>query len=132
MLSCANPSINNTGDFDYAQHDVTGDFVIRKPELLALSLSSLAGTGTETIPVAYGGEEFDRSVDSVLRGSRFLKPAQELLDEVCDVGFGERFDGGSCGLVMDPSLVNYTNTGTDVVRVETKRSRLISLLNEVN
>ncbi|KAJ0691848.1 putative transcription factor Homeodomain-TALE-BEL family [Helianthus annuus] len=130
MLSCANPS-TNTGDFDYAQHDVTGDFVIRKPELLALSLSSLAGTGTETIPVAYGGEEFDRSVDSVLRGSRFLKPAQELLDEVCDVGFGERFDGGSCGLIMDPSLVNYTNTGTDVVRVETKRSRLISLLNEV-
>ncbi|KAI7726646.1 hypothetical protein M8C21_006114 [Ambrosia artemisiifolia] len=131
LLSCANPSINNNGDFNYTQHDVTGDFnyVVRKHEQLALSLSSVAGAGTTTTTtVAYGGDEFDRRVDSVLRESKFLKPAQQLLNEVCDVGF----DGGSCfNYMADLNVADYSNTGTDAVRFESKRYKLIALLEEV-
>ncbi|KAI3732624.1 hypothetical protein L1987_63831 [Smallanthus sonchifolius] len=76
----------------------------------------------------YDGEEFHRSAVSVLMGSMFLKPAQELLDGICDVGFGDKFEV-ACGLMMDPNLVHHysSTSGVDIA----KRLRLISLLDQV-
>ncbi|KAI3819400.1 hypothetical protein L1987_13234 [Smallanthus sonchifolius] len=74
-----------------------------------------------------GREEFNRSAVSVLKGSRFLKPAQELLDGICDVGFGDKFEV-ACGLMMDPNLVHHSSASGGHMA---KRLRLISLLDEV-
>ncbi|KAJ9545517.1 hypothetical protein OSB04_025224 [Centaurea solstitialis] len=105
---------------------------IQRP--LALSLSSHNGT--------HPFQKYDQSTScyedmmlgpytgyaSILKGSKFLNPAKQLLDEICDVGsFG--FD--HCGLMMEmdpdpPSLQNLrTNANCR------KRSSLISLLDEV-
>lgn len=82
---------------------------------------------------------------SILKGSRFLKPAQQLLEELCDVGrgvYGEKVVATD-SILLDPSLECFSGTGSgndDDPRScrnggenETgkKKSRLISMLNEV-
>ncbi|KAF8402991.1 hypothetical protein HHK36_011085 [Tetracentron sinense] len=76
----------------------------------------------------------------ILKGSRFLKPAQHLLEEFCDVGRGiyvERSCGDSS--LMDPPMESLSATGNvddpftcgDRSDHGRKKTRLISMLNEV-
>ncbi|KAL4557970.1 hypothetical protein LXL04_036166 [Taraxacum kok-saghyz] len=151
------PSGNDHCNFVYRHQDVRfieqheqgrfhgGDFV-------ALSLSS-QNTQNGTPPVelnlrSYGGGDYGRSAvvtngpytgyASILKGSKFLKPAQQMLDEICDVGFGifaEKVHV-DCGLMTDPpSLMENLRTSvadSDCGGVDKrKRSTLISLLDEV-
>ncbi|KAJ8533830.1 hypothetical protein K7X08_007154 [Anisodus acutangulus] len=77
---------------------------------------------------------------SIFKGSRFLKPAEKLLEEICDVGRGiyaheklEAGDDDDCvALVMDPST-DAPPIGDDDGSSEHKRnkSKLISMLDEV-
>ncbi|KAG6643292.1 BEL1-like homeodomain protein 9 [Carya illinoinensis] len=78
---------------------------------------------------------------SVLKGSRFLKPAQQLLEEFCDVaGRGTYLEkiAADSGL-MDSPLETLSATGIvedppscgDGGEVRRKKSRLISMLDEV-
>lgn len=117
-----------------------GDFLVYKPEPLALSLSSHKGTHPlqkyESTSL-----DFCRSAvmtlgpytgyASILKGSKFLKPAQQLLNEICDVDFAVDY-----GLMTDPPSLENLRTSVDDPNcggtVDTrKRSRLISLLDEV-
>ncbi|XP_044473786.1 BEL1-like homeodomain protein 9 [Mangifera indica] len=77
---------------------------------------------------------------SILRGSKFLKPAQQLLEEICDVGqaiYAEKMTVHSS--LMDPPLVNLSSSGLvdDPLGVgegsenTSKKSRLLSMLDEV-
>ena len=98
---------------------------------------------------------------SILKGSRFLRPAQQLLEELCDVGVGGG-GGGSviCGAklspadssLMDPQVESLSADGSLIVdhdddpdhhrhqlagssdigvEIRKKKSRLISMLDEV-
>ncbi|GKV05910.1 hypothetical protein SLEP1_g17859 [Rubroshorea leprosula] len=79
----------------------------------------------------------------ILKGSRFLKPAQQLLEELCDVGseiFAEKITPDSS--LMDPPMENLSGLGimddplgggggggsSENIR---KKSRLLSMLEEV-
>ncbi|KAK6943032.1 POX domain [Dillenia turbinata] len=75
---------------------------------------------------------------SILKGSRFLKPAQQLLDEFCNVGSNV----GVCpdkfaedhAVLMDPTLENLDGSlgcGDAGGENRGKKSRLISMLDEV-
>ncbi|KAI3447722.1 hypothetical protein Pfo_004387 [Paulownia fortunei] len=78
---------------------------------------------------------------SVLKGSRFLKPAQQLLEELCDVGRGiysEKTAADSS--LLDPSplenlsgnvVVDDSLPGSDGGEQTRKKSRLLSMLDEV-
>ncbi|KAK3226280.1 hypothetical protein Dsin_006142 [Dipteronia sinensis] len=78
---------------------------------------------------------------SILKGSRFLKPAQQLLEEFCNVGQGiyaEKITADSS--LMDPPLMNLGSSGAvdddpigsgDGNENRRKKSRLISMLDEV-
>ncbi|XP_042509807.1 BEL1-like homeodomain protein 9 [Macadamia integrifolia] len=79
---------------------------------------------------------------SVLKGSRFLKPAQQLMEELCDVGRGvlsDRSYGDSS--LIDPSMENLGGVGVvddslacgDPTRSEHQRKKntLLSMLDEV-
>ncbi|KAK4833772.1 hypothetical protein QYF36_010965 [Acer negundo] len=78
---------------------------------------------------------------SILKGSRFLKPAQQLLEEFCNVGQGiyaEKITADSS--LMDPPLMNLSSSGVvdddplssgDGNDNRRKKSRLISMLDEV-
>ncbi|TXG58699.1 hypothetical protein EZV62_016528 [Acer yangbiense] len=79
---------------------------------------------------------------SILKGSRFLKPAQQLLEEFCNVGQGiyaEKITADSS--LMDPPLMNLSSSGVvdddplssgDGNDNRRKKSRLISMLDEVS
>lgn len=76
---------------------------------------------------------------SVLKGSRFLKPAQQLLEELCDVGRGIYAEkNGVDSSLLDPppleslsgsEIVDDSVNGVDQTR---KKSRLLSMLDEVH
>lgn len=78
---------------------------------------------------------------SILKGSRFLRPAQQLLDELSDVGRGFYSDkiAPDQSVLLDPPLESFCATGivddpkTCSVGGETRRkkSRLMSMLDEV-
>lgn len=78
---------------------------------------------------------------SILKGSRFLRPAQQLLDELSDVGRGFYSDklAPDQSSLLDPSLESFCTTGivddpkTCSVAGENRRkkSRLMSMLDEV-
>ncbi|WCJ28369.1 BEL1-like homeodomain protein 9 [Euphorbia peplus] len=136
---------------DYNGSDVVVPF---KPEPLALSLSS-HHVPLELNLERYGG--FDGSVQnglgrsavplgpftgyaSILKGSRFLKPAQLLLEEFCDVGgaiCSEKIPAMDASL-FDPSVecLNGADdeldcSGDNGIEYRRKKSRLISMLDEV-
>ncbi|THG12940.1 hypothetical protein TEA_014563 [Camellia sinensis var. sinensis] len=78
---------------------------------------------------------------SILKGSRFLKPAQQLLEELCDVGRGiyaEKITAVESSL-MDPPMENLggcgiadeSPSGGDGGEQRRKKSRLILMLDEV-
>ncbi|KAL5809231.1 hypothetical protein ACOSQ3_029922 [Xanthoceras sorbifolium] len=77
---------------------------------------------------------------SILKGSRFLKPAQQLLEEFCNVGQGihaEKITADSS--LMDPPMMNLSSSGVvddplssgDGNDNRRNKSRLISMLDEV-
>ncbi|XP_070051229.1 BEL1-like homeodomain protein 9 [Nicotiana tomentosiformis] len=77
---------------------------------------------------------------SILKGSRFLKPAQRLLEEICDVGRGiyaEKLAANDNYAVMDPSLEAplsddpQYSCGDGSHELRRNKSKLISMLNEV-
>lgn len=63
----------------------------------------------------------------ILKRSRFLKPAQILLDQLCDVSKGIYVDDDDFNLMMDPPQA-YSNGDEQFGK---KKSRLISMLDEV-
>ncbi|XP_075491382.1 BEL1-like homeodomain protein 9 [Primulina tabacum] len=78
---------------------------------------------------------------SVLKGSRFLKPAHQLLEELCDVGRGI-FEGKIAvdSSLLEPSLESLSGNGvdddsslncSDGNEQTRKKSRLLSMLDEV-
>ncbi|KZV23590.1 hypothetical protein F511_37812 [Dorcoceras hygrometricum] len=78
---------------------------------------------------------------SVLKGSRFLKPAHQLLEELCDVGrgiFADKVAGDSS--LLEPPLESLSGNGvdddsslncSDGSEHTRKKSRLLSTLDEV-
>ncbi|CAA0830530.1 BEL1-like homeodomain protein 9 [Striga hermonthica] len=73
----------------------------------------------------------------VLKGSRFLRPAQQLLEELCDMGRVVCLDkiGPDPGLLDPPPLDNLTGVGimddSSDGGEQKKKSRLLSMLDEV-
>lgn len=85
-------------------------------------LSSKSTTATTCVPLGpFTGYSL------ILKRSRFLKPAQILLDELCDVGKGIYAADDYSTLMMDPPQ-SYSN-GDELFGK--KKSRLISMLDEV-
>ncbi|KAI3507430.1 hypothetical protein L1887_22416 [Cichorium endivia] len=139
-------------DLRFIQHHDQAPF--HGGDFVALSLSS-QNTHNGTPPVGlnlqsyYGGSGGDirRSAvmtngpytgyASILKGSKFLKPTQQLLHETCEVGFGiyaEKF-AVDCRLMDDPPPLENLRTSVDDPSCggveKRKRSTLISLLDEV-
>ncbi|MFQ6669249.1 hypothetical protein Gotur_034574 [Gossypium turneri] len=154
---------NNNNQFLYTPQNLSydnnnggggaGEVVAYKPEPLSLSLSSHythqnSSIYTDMVPAIFSGANGSTSNSvplgpftgyaSILKGSRFLRPAQQLLEELCDVGKGIYTEKAS--LMELPPLQNpHTNTldggdsggsggGGDGQR---KKSTLISILDEV-
>ncbi|EXB36701.1 BEL1-like homeodomain protein 9 [Morus notabilis] len=172
---------NNPGAFFHYSSQVAlqnddDQVVVFKPEPLSLSLSSSSYSNSSgnhhhnSLPAIYGSivapnDGVSRSsvplgpftgYASILKGSRFLKPAQQLLEEFCDVGGG---GGGICcekiaaadSSLMDPQVESLSADGSLIVdhddhdhnrhqlggssdigvEIRKKKSRLISMLDEV-
>ncbi|KAL6508011.1 BEL1-like homeodomain protein [Orobanche gracilis] len=75
---------------------------------------------------------------SVLKGSRFLRPAQQLLEELCDMGRGMHTDrNGTDPEMLDPPLDHFSTVDgvmddcSDGAEQTTHKSRLLSMLDEV-
>ncbi|EEF32505.1 bel1 homeotic protein, putative [Ricinus communis] len=76
---------------------------------------------------------------SILKGSRFLKPAQQLLEEFCDVGRGiyiEKITADASLMDSPVDCLNACGTADDPLNCgdgesRRKKSRLISMLDEV-
>ncbi|MBA0643095.1 hypothetical protein Goklo_027414 [Gossypium klotzschianum] len=154
---------NNNNQFLYTPQNLSydnnnggggaGEVVVYKPEPLSLSLSSHythqnSSIYTDMVPAIFSGANGSTSNSvplgpftgyaSILKGSRFLRPAQQLLEELCDVGKGIYTEKAS--LMELPPLQNpHTNTldGGDSGGSggdgdgQRKKSTLISILDEV-
>lgn len=75
----------------------------------------------------------------ILKGSRFLKPAQQLLEELCDFGGGRNYYAENITDLTDttPLMEDFsTTTGVeddgDGVENRRKKSRLVCMLDEVH
>lgn len=79
---------------------------------------------------------------SILKGSRFLKPAQQLLEEFCDVGNREIYSAkvlieADSVTFLDPPIESFNPGDDDSLTVgdggesRRKKSRLITMLDEV-
>lgn len=70
---------------------------------------------------------------SVLKGSRFLKPAQQLLDEICDVGVRVEkiVPAGDSSLMENPIQERNGIVDDDDIEGRKNKSRLINVLDEV-
>jgi len=151
-------NIQNLRQFD-EQHSSTSTMMLNNHEPLSLSLSSnksvssnlplelnlqrygsmIYGGGGVIQGLVEGGGGSGGSVPftgyaSVLKDSRFLKPAQELLEEMCDVG-----NLGVCGekvvVVADSSLMMESPlerlSEEDPFGDGRNKSRLLTMLDEV-
>ncbi|CAH1445837.1 unnamed protein product [Lactuca virosa] len=104
------------------------------PPPVELNLHSYGGG--DDIPTAVMNHGLYTGYASILKGSKFLKPAKQLLDETCDVGFrfsAEKFPV-NCGLIDPPPLDNLRTSVDDPScggAYKRKRSTLICLLDEV-
>ncbi|KAL0888805.1 hypothetical protein Bca101_012788 [Brassica carinata] len=147
---------------DHSFHDglSSGDLLVFKPEPLSLSLSSHPRLTYDLVVPGVVNSGFGRSAveaaaaavtvasrssgplgpftgyASILKGSRFLKPAQILLDEFCNVGHGiytdKNIDGDDSSLLFDPtveSLCGASDSGGG--QYMKNKSKLISMLDEV-
>lgn len=76
---------------------------------------------------------------SILKGSRFLMPAQQLLEDLCHVGLDRNFGGDASSLLLDPSMDNFSQSGivdelvacSDRGDHRKKKTKLITMLDEV-
>nr|KJB16915.1 hypothetical protein B456_002G255800 [Gossypium raimondii]KJB16918.1 hypothetical protein B456_002G255800 [Gossypium raimondii] len=154
---------NNNNQFLYTPQNLSydnnnggggaGEVVVYKPEPLSLSLSSHythqnSSIYTDMVPAIFSGANGSTSNSvplgpftgyaSILKGSRFLRPAQQLLEELCDVGKGIYTEKASL-MELPPLQNSHTNPldggdsggsggGGDGQR---KKSTLISILDEV-
>ncbi|XP_057475740.1 BEL1-like homeodomain protein 9 [Actinidia eriantha] len=131
-------SPQNLRFFDQSFND--GEVLVYKPEPLSLSLSSSHN------PYVIGSDLSRSSVplgpftgySSILKGSRFLRPAQQLLEEICEVGRGGYAENvaAETGLMEGESLGgsgvgDVAVSGGDGGEQLRKKSRLISMLDEV-
>lgn len=111
--------------------------------------NKVCGGGYSMVPGSTSNDDVSRSsvplgpftgYASILKGSRFLKPAQQLLEEFCDVGRGvysEKITADSS--LMDPPVETLSGSGInddplgsgDGGENRRKKSRLISMLDEV-
>lgn len=74
---------------------------------------------------------------SILKGSRFLKPAQQMLEEICDMDRGnfqtEKFSADAC--LLDPPPLDRSDVSDDdprsSVEHRSKKSKLLCMLDEV-
>ncbi|KAE8696552.1 BEL1-like homeodomain protein 2 [Hibiscus syriacus] len=130
-------NLQNIRYFDPSYNSATG-------QALSLSLSS-HDTHQNSLPLELGfvvpsiigaasASASATGYASILKGSRLLSPAQQLLEELCDVGWGfysEKFTPDS-SLMEPPPLQNLS--ATDIIddgESRRKKSRLISMLDEV-
>jgi hypothetical protein len=151
MLSSFQLNGNTNNPFFYLQGYNSNNSAnnVLKPEPLALTLSSNSRDGNCPNHLPFGSliEGFSSgSVGGggggtlVLKGSRFLKPANELLEEICDVGGGggDGDGGGIEKIVFDatlmepPPLPQRENEEEDLLADHGhKKSRLVTMLDEV-
>ncbi|CAN6723984.1 unnamed protein product [Malus baccata var. baccata] len=155
-------------NFDHQQPPYNSQVVVFKPEPLSLSLSSSQPTNQHTqqtqnntnnnnlqrfsspginydslhsgVSVAFLPFGPFTGYASILKGSRFLKPAQHLLEEFCDVGSREIYSAKVLPLedssFFDPPIESFGDddsqmTGGDGGESRRQNSRLISMLDEV-
>ncbi|KAG2243953.1 hypothetical protein Bca52824_094206 [Brassica carinata] len=147
---------------DHSFHDglSSGDLLVFKPEPLSLSLSSHPRLTYDLVVPGVVNSGFGRSAveasaaavtvasrssgplgpftgyASILKGSRFLKPAQILLDEFCNVGHGiytdKNIDGDDSSLLFDPTVESLCGASDSCGGQYMKnKSKLISMLDEV-
>ncbi|CAE6085442.1 unnamed protein product [Arabidopsis arenosa] len=158
--SSSSTAVAVAGDHSFNAGLSSGDVLVFKPEPLSLSLSSHPRLAYDLVVPGVVNSGFCRSAGeanaaavtiasrssgplgpftgyaSILKGSRFLKPAQMLLDEFCNVGRGiytdKVIDDDDSSLLFDPTVENLCGVsdggGGDNGK---KKSKLISMLDEV-
>uniref|UniRef100_A0A1J3CT93 BEL1-like homeodomain protein 9 n=1 Tax=Noccaea caerulescens TaxID=107243 RepID=A0A1J3CT93_NOCCA len=160
--SSSSPAVAVVGDHSFNAGLSSGDVLVFKPEPLSLSLSSQshprlaydlvvpgvvnsgfcrsaaeAAAGAVTVASRSSGPLGPfTGYASILKGSRFLKPAQMLLDEFCNVGRGiytdKVIDDDDCSLLFDPTVENICGVSDGCGgEIGKKKSKLISMLDEV-
>lgn len=156
--SSSSTAVAVAGDHSFNAGLSSGDVLVFKPEPLSLSLSSHPRLAYDLVVPGVVNSGFCRSAAeaaavtvasrssgplgpftgyaSILKGSRFLKPAQMLLDEFCNVGRGiytdKIIDDEDSSLLFDPTVENLCCV-SDAGGGENgkKKSKLISMLDEV-
>ncbi|XP_010558343.1 PREDICTED: BEL1-like homeodomain protein 9 isoform X2 [Tarenaya hassleriana] len=137
-----------------------GDVFVFKPEPLSLSLSSHRGhdhqnnnndlhrfgTGYDVVVPGCIGSAASRGSGplrplgpftgyaSILKGSRFLWPAQQLLEEFCNVDreiYSDRIDDDDSSSMFDPTVENVAASSGVGGETHKMKSKLISMLDEV-
>ncbi|KFK24610.1 transcription factor qsh-1 [Arabis alpina] len=159
--SSSSTAVAVTGDHSFNAGLSSGDVLVFKPEPLSLSLSSShPRLAYDLVVPGVVNTGFCRSAGdsaaaavtiasrssgplgpftgyaSILKGSRFLKPAQMLLDEFCNVGRGiytdKIFDDDdNSSLLFDPVVENLCGGSDTGGENGKKKSKLISMLDEV-
>ncbi|CAN8257386.1 unnamed protein product [Cochlearia groenlandica] len=158
--SSSSTAVADAGDHSFNAGLSSGDVLVFKPEPLSLSLSShhprlaydLVVPGVVSSGFYRSAAEAAGAVTvasrssgplgpftgyaSILKGSRFLKPAQILLDEFCNVGRGiynDDDDEDSSSLLFDPTVGNLCGVSDGCGGGDNgkKKSKLISMLDEV-
>ncbi|CAL0302673.1 unnamed protein product [Lupinus luteus] len=132
----------------------SSEMMVFKPEPLSLSLSSHINNNNNTqYPYGYGSNEaFSRNTvplgpytgyAMILKGSRFLKPAQQLLEEVCGFGFHGIYTekiAADATLMEPPSMESLSAGGIvgvdddaigDGNETRKQKPRLLTMLDEV-
>ncbi|CAL0304469.1 unnamed protein product [Lupinus luteus] len=151
-----NPFLYNNQPQSF-QNLSSSEMIVFKPEPLSLSLSSHNNNNNNNTHYPYGcasNEVFSRNTvplgpftgyAMILKGSRFLKPAQQLLEEVCDVGARgictEKITTDVDATLMEPPPMESLSSG-GIVGVDDdaigdgnesrkKKPRLLTILDEV-
>nr|CBY05407.1 REPLUMLESS-like protein [Lepidium campestre] len=155
--SSSSTAVAVAGDHSFNAGLSSGDVLVFKPEPLSLSLSSHPRLAYDLVVPGIVNSGFCRSAGeanaaavtvasrssgplgpftgyaSILKGSRFLKPAQMLLDEFCNVGRGiytdKVIDDDDSSLLFDPTVENLCSISDG--DHGKKKSKLIALLDEV-
>ncbi|OIW01223.1 hypothetical protein TanjilG_10384 [Lupinus angustifolius] len=150
-----NPFLYNNQPQSF-QNLSSSEMIVFKPEPLSLSLSSNNNNNNTHYPYGCASNEvFSRNTvplgpftgyAMILKGSRFLKPAQQLLEEVCDVGvrgiYTEKITTDVDTTLMEPPPMESLSTG-GIVGVDDdaigdgnesrkKKPRLLTILDEVD
>ncbi|CAH8379613.1 unnamed protein product [Eruca vesicaria subsp. sativa] len=158
--SSSSTAVAVAGDHSFHDGLSSGDVLVFKPEPLSLSLSSHPRLAYDLVVPGVVNSGYGRSAAeaaagavtvasrssgplgpftgyaSILKGSRFLKPAQILLDEFCNVGHGlytdKTIDGDDSSFLFDPTVENLCGVsdpgGGEYMK---NKSKLISMLDEV-